>query len=422
MRILPLTNFSLCIAICLILGIYTFYSPVNLEETPPPSEFKKSKELPPNPFRLEQEKYEAIGSKGLEIKWIEPKLQLPDLHEAFVFYGKSGRPDSQEGKSLLRLTFKGREESRAFAEKTKLFLTYSEGRYDFSPGNQRTALWLEAKRQGDALSVAVFMLDDTQTLIKTPDNLHSFTLNAEEFNTPPRLDMEVGGIRVDGGYFMRQHGRLVGKDVFFEMHGGEEFSHAKERERIDFLLDEDRYTCFVKEGDLLVWREGKWKVVDAAESTVGCPLLFAKKMDDRCLLFEFWDVAGQAKLPLNLVRLKVHDPFPDVAQEFKFVGAKTWTQFIVECRGKRLILKSGDWLVLSGEQWLKITTAQEIDAYVNGTLAGPLFVLDRLEKQEGNQVLIGHMFNTTRTEVVDCQLKSFAKEPIKEKAEPLAES
>lgn len=129
--------------------------------------------------------------------------------------------------------------------------------------------------------------------------------------------------------------------------------------------------------------------------------------------FELWDVEGKARLPLTIFRAKLHEPMPDVVAEFKFIAAKTWAQYIIECRGKRLILKPSDWLVLTKEGWIRLTTAQDVDHFVMQKLQGPLFVVDKMHKKEGKQVLTGHIFNASRTDMKEVELTLNLNKPLK---------
>lgn len=414
MFIIPFINLIFVFIISLVLTCYAFFIPSHksIESSDRPEKIIKPATLPPSPFKFE--KQGELGSGPLELTWVTPKLELPDLRNDLIYYGKNGRPDFKEGKALMHISFKGCDESKTVCEKSKVYLTVVEGKYGFSPHNQITSLWLELSGNDDFLNATVWMIDENQTLVKTPENFHSFAVKAEEFKNTVRPETEVGGHRVDGGLLMRQHARFAGKDLFLERHGGPEFDFALNRERIDFTMDQNFYSIFIHEGDLIVWKEGEWILATKESDTTQLPLLVVKKIDERIITFEFWDKNGKGKIPLSLIRHKTHDPLPDVSKEFKFVGAKTWAQFIVECGSKRFVLKEGDWLVLTQSGWQKIGSPQDVDDYVSQKIQGPLFVLDKLVKQEGKQILMGHLFNSSRTEMQEVELKAFGKEKEKE--------
>ena len=119
---------------------------------------------------------------------------------------------------------------------------------------------------------------------------------------------------------------------------------------------------------------------------------------------ELWDVEGKNKCLLSLPRSKNYEPPIDLNQEFKLVGAKTWVECVIECRGKRFIVKEGDWLVLTCEGWHKIASEKEVDDYVEQKLLGPMFILDKITQKNNRTSLIGHLFSALRTTVVDVEL------------------
>ena len=122
------------------------------------------------------------------------------------------------------------------------------------------------------------------------------------------------------------------------------------------------------------------------------------------MTFDLWDPEGRGRIGLSLIRQREGMPLPDLSQQFKFVGAKTWAQFIVECNLKRMILKPGDWLVLTDKGWNRINSPDEVDDYVTCKTQGPLFVLDKMTKQNGKQVLVGHLFSANRTDMHEVEL------------------
>ena len=406
------------------------------------------KELPKSSFAESEDFFQGIEEGIFSLKWVPPQMQLPDLRQDLGFYGKNSRPDSLTGKASFHLTLRESGERALVRQGEKIYLVYQgnysprilkqstcakpsqsagvcaiwgeedkspnepkqgpQSSYGFSPGNQPTPLWLEVQSTSDqTLEVRVSMLDEKGVLVTSPSEWRSFHLQAHEFPKSQLMGWELGGYRVDTTLLVRQKARWVGGDLFLEMHGGDDFAYVFGKERIDFLDSTEPYSCFVSEGESLVWYAGRWRRPDTVENSQILPLLVVKKIDDKIMTFELWDTEGKGKNILNLIRAKDHAPKPSMAYEMKFVGAKTWAQFIVENRsGERMTLKLHDWLVLTSEGWAKLDTPEKIDAYVGHRLIGPLFVLDKMAKHNGHQVLVGHLFNTTRTEVQEVELTS----------------
>lgn len=436
-RWLPYLNLALVASIALFGGMI-FLFPSSEEPLILPSYSLQKGELPKNPFAQPEEAYREIGERAFALAWSPPEMQLPDLKGELVFYGMNLRPDIVEGQQCFHLALRGTDEVKTVREGEKIFLVYkgnysqnfleqrhlresstsfgnrplwgelplAKGGYEFSPGNQPTPLWVELKAfSPQSLQIRASMLDEKGALIRSPDELAAFTLQAQEFPKGQLSSWELGGCRVDTTLLVRQKARWIGPDRFLELHGGAEFEHALGKERIDFLEGELPYSCFVKANDRLVWKQSRWEEVQKGENTLGLPLLVVKKLDEKIMSFELWDSVGKGKTLLNLVRLRDHGGVPNISQEFKFVGAKTWAQFIVESRtGGRLNLKPHDWLVLTQEGWKKLDSTEEVDDYVEQRIVGPLFILDKLTKQNGRQVLVGHLFNTSRTEVEEVEL------------------
>jgi hypothetical protein len=128
-----------------------------------------------------------------------------------------------------------------------------------------------------------------------------------------------------------------------------------------------------------------------------------KKIDDRLMSFELWDAEGKNKITLNLLK-STEGWVPQNIQAFKFVGARTRTQFVFEINKERILLSPQDWLLLIDNNWKKLTTPEEIDAYVERKTIGPLFVFDGVEKKDDKQVMQGTLFNSTRTDTQSVEI------------------
>lgn len=151
-------------------------------------------------------------------------------------------------------------------------------------------------------------------------------------------------------------------------------------------------------GDGLIWDHEKWKVIKPGVDSLGYPLLIIKKIDDRLMQLELWDVDGQSKVMLNL--LKSNEPWmpQNVLQNFKFLGSRTRSQFVFEVNKERMLLSPKDWLVLTPNGWKKLNTPEEVDDYVNRKLLGILFVFDGIERKGDQQYLMGTLYNAARSE------------------------
>ena len=385
----------------------------------------KKIELPPNPFKLDETYYLSIGEGPINLKKTAPQCLLPDLRNELGYFGKNVRPDllietqgknERQGYFQIALKASGEKingESKTVSADQKIYLTYENG-YHFS--DQATALWIEVKGTLDEIKVNVFMQGEDNALITTPKEAHYFILKAQESKASAQFQSSIGEFKVDTALLMRQHARWQGRDLFLLMHGGDDFAFAASCERVDFQIAEHPFSCFLKEGDFVIWKDAVWRAPQKGEATLNYPLLAVKKIDENAMHFELWDVEGKSRLPLTLFKAKTHEPLPEPQAEFKFVAAKTWAQFIIDCRGKRMILRPNDWLVLTQAGWIRITSPTQVDDFVSQKLQGPLFVVDKMNKINGKQILQGHLFNSSRTCMQEVELDLNFKEH-KEKEE-----
>lgn len=363
--------------------------------------------LPKNSFELPPQAYESIECPLFGLEFCPLAMQLPDLRKHLIYYGKNGRPDAQTGDSALYFAFNGNKNPTSLNPNEKLYVTFDKKQnppqYVFSPQNNETPLWIEAETRSNDALVKVRIMTEDGKVIAEPSSHADFTLPQKEF-VRSGVVWEIGKWRVDGSLLARQKVRWFGPDRFLEKHGGKEYQDFIGRQRIDFGEPNEMYSIYVALGDALVWQDDRWNIVKPGESTLNKPLMVVKKIDDRIMTFELWDTSGKAKIPLNV--LKTHEaPIPfTIQQQFKFVGARTRSQFVFEINKERMLLSPQDWLVHTENGWKKLTTPEEIDDYVERKLHGTLFVFDGVVRKEDRQVLIGTLFNPSRTDTQEVEL------------------
>lgn len=371
-----------------------------------PTQTKRA--LPKCSFSMEKAAYDAIGKAGCDLKFASPGLQLPDLRNHLSYYGKNGRPDAQLNQPVMHFSFAGNSTPIAMLPGEKLYLYYDRSKnpaqYVFSSNNTPTPLWIEARAEDREAIVQVRMKNEQGEILQEPAAHAEIRLAEKEPNRVVGRVWELGKWRVDGSLLARQKARWMGQDRFFERHGGEEYKHLLGKQRVDFTDEEENYSVFVGMNDSLVWENGKWRVVQPGDKTLELPLMVLKKVDERVMNFELWDIGGKNKVTLNLI--KTNEPWmpQNVQDSFLFLGARTRSQYIFEVDDQRVLISPKDWLVQTKEGWIKLTTAQEIDDYVDRKLIGILFVFDGVTSKEGRQVLLGVMFSPSRTEMQEVEI------------------
>ena len=366
--------------------------------------------LPKLAFELSQEEYAKGSDSLLALQETPPSLELPDLRQQLIYYGKNGRPDVKAEESLMHFALSSNnKEIASISTGQKLYLVYNQNPvgYSFSPKNEKTSLWVECKPFEKEAEVHVCMENDKGESIQTPEKYAHFRVQEKEFIRLVAPIWEVGSFKVDGTLLARQRARWYGADLFLEQHGGEDFKDALGKQRIDFGDGEAIYSVFVSQGDCLIWDRDQWRTPSLEQGSVGYPLLVIKKLEDRLITFELWDIQGRGKVTLNL--LKSMEPWsfqnPLLLQNaFKFIGARTRKQCVFEINKARVSLSPSDWLLLTPKGWKKIATEQEIDDFVKRKLTGTLFVFDGISRKGDKQVMMGRLYSPSRNDRKEVEL------------------
>lgn len=368
--------------------------------------------LPKGAFEFDEEMYKKIGEPSLSLQQAPLALQLPDLRQQLVYYGKNGRPDAQEQNTLLHFTWgNGNKNVVSIPPKERGYLIFDRKstppRYAFSPNNEKTSLWIEAQPVDNEVEINVALENEKGERVVEPEAYAQFRLPEKEFIRFGGTTWELGSYRVDGTILARQRARWNGVDRFLENHGGAEYSNVEGRHRIDFGENDELYSVFVKIGDCLIWNQNRWVVVEPGKNSLGHPLLVIKKVDEKLMTLELWDVEGKGKITLNL--LKTVEPWSGnhtqlLQSAFKFVGARTRTQCVFEISGQRMNLKPSDWMLMTPKGWKKLSTEDEIDQFVKRKITGALFVFEGVSRKDERQMMKGTLYSPARNESVAIEI------------------
>lgn len=413
---------GICIMSLLVVALYLF---VFRTHTFSQGEIAQGKrDLPANAFAFSPSVYASLGSASLQLKVSPPRLHLPDLRPHLIYYGKNGRPDAGFERTELHFALQGGKALVAVTPDEPIYLVYdkkivSPCKYTFSPNNQETLVWFTATAENTEARVSLSMRDQEGNVLSEIDGHGSFVLPEKELvRTAQSGVWELGTFRVDGTLLARQKARWVGVDRFLELHGGDEFAKVSGKHRIDFGQDENTYSVYVKTGDCLVWEDEHWMEKDPGKDTLQKPLLHVKKIEDRVMMLELWDVAGKGKVAMNLIRTPEHFSPDTVMRDFRFLGARTKTQVVFQIQDSRMIVRPNDWLLLTDEGWKKIKTAEDVDAYVSRKIIGPLFIFEDVAKKEEGHVMIGTLYNANRTEMQPIEVAVFSQNAHEEATAP----
>ncbi|WP_348663354.1 hypothetical protein [Chlamydia vaughanii] len=344
---------------------------------------------------------QGISSGIWSLDFPELRERLPDLRQEVVFLGSNKRPDAFGGKFFLELA--SSKDRCAASANEKIYLQASpssEGTlFTFSPGGKPTDLWLECRPSSveNRVEVRVRLIGVNREIVTSPKEREVLYLTA------PAKGLEVweiGGVRVDASFPVKQKIRRIGSDKFLLMHGGADYADKAGKERVDFVaLSGENYSRYLAVGDILLWDGNRWQTCGEFQGeSARASLLEVKKIDDKMMVIELWNVGGTSRQSMSLVKSASSSiEIAEIVKEFEFVGMRSWSRPIVQAGGQRMILSPDDWIVYAGESWEKIVRKEQLEDYLSGKTQGPLLVFDKIEKDSRGFVLRGHVFNAQRT-------------------------
>ena len=317
----------------------------------------------------------AIGTGPLRLKGSGASPMLITLTSQLAMLGKSHRPESNNSSVLLGLTGSSKQRQVRVGESLYLKVDERTKAMEFSESPQEVILRPQAI---DAESVT---FDIEPCALFPRETLRIFTLKKQ------------GSLQAPEGFppvLALQDSLFWGPDLLIEQYGGEEFGRLKGHAKLELFEGKESYFLYVKEGELLTWKEGRWQQEEIAEK--GDAFARVNVYSHQLIELEVWDETGFAS---RAVRLKpAWGPRPGAIQAvLTEVHRRSNSEVTAAFGKKRMILKEGDWVLNGKHGWRKIRSLHGIDACLSHDLRGELFIFDRIE---GDQ-LIGNLFDEMRT-------------------------
>jgi hypothetical protein len=190
-------------------------------------------------------------------------------------------------------------------------------------------------------------------------------------------------------------GKLFPFDALLQQYGGRELSPLATRTVLEIDSHAMSYAFPVQEGDFLSYEKGEWHPRPLSQLPRSAPLARIVSCTSEGAQVDVWDERGISPLHLTLaLSAPPRVPFGEDCQPTS-ARLRTGTQVSCALGKRRVILKTGDWILKTASGWRHLRGAEEVKLYLNRRLKGELFIIDGIDKS----VLRGHLIDATRTVV-----------------------
>ncbi len=378
-----------CVLACSIVGLFLvffFYSSEKIRFTMEKvgSQAKRTKTHFP---------YESIGGGGLALHSRHALGWVSRLANELALIAYNSRPDVEAPDAKILISLKHGKEQLTLSNGRRLYLKESERGRGLLSSDDQTGLWVKP-----------ILLENGAILVEAGRRLGEGEENgqfivASQGGVPSCYNSNHQPFAVE-----LKTARCFSQDLLIQKYGGREYSSLKDKRALYLSKGTTAYACFVSAGDYLMYDQGEWCVSSYESLKSERPIAYVKAMSSRAIEVEAWDETGFYPLHFkveveSIGRLQQN---PEVMPTR--IRLRNSSQVSCALGKRRVILREGDWLLKTSTGWRNLRRSDEIELYLNHRVKGELFIFDAIEKEQGQLVVKGHLFDETRTQVLSVTL------------------
>jgi hypothetical protein len=350
---------------------------------------------------IESESYTFIPLKGSEkkeplefpislgMKEDLPVLPVPRIQEELLFSFDPPRPEETDDRECLMIRVRKGSEYKKVRLPCRLDLEFSGDRLKFS--DRKSLLWLDLSRTSQGQIQAKWFVELPSEQVESSGG---FICKVEE---SPILG--VAELQRRTAFKKLAEAKWLGKDLL---------QKDKEEERIEIdpncYLDLDRHHW-------LVYQDEKWKI--SSSPLKGTVIARIENSSSGGLVLEGWDSEGHVRICLPA---SLHAPAKLKGEEL-FGSLRIRSERQISCLLEKqcMVLKAGDWVLKNSGRWKILRKKEERDAFLHGKLVGDLFIFDQIAQKQGQKIMQGRLYNSSRTQVVQLEVTAQSSRAAKEK-------
>ena len=370
----------LFIALCLMGAILSYYnSPIEI--------FQKKE--------IQALKKEAVALKISDMAFSSPDVfssdeSFPDFSTKLKVFLHEPRPDSEIKDNTLEVSLFSDNKSRKISSHEKLYLTYDNG-YKFS--DSPTSCWLDIDYTPPDIAKisACASFNDPNNNLSTTEKFFEITASEKELK-----DLEM---KEDEGFLSLKNAIFLGPDLFLDL-----CEKDKETPRLNRLIFPSNQIFFVKKGDFLIFKEGKWQVPENID-TKDYSLSRITSINQGILEIDYWKKGEIGRIKIKLIKpsqgnaLHINDDF------ISDLSIRTKKQVSCKIQGQRMVINEKDFLYKKGGIWKK-GSLSELE---NKEDLSEFFLFEKLELTPAVKNFIGYVFNQDKTQMVKVEKKIVKK-------------
>lgn len=349
--------------------------------------------------------YESIGGGGLALHPRHALGWVSRLANELALVAYNSRPDIDTKDAKILISLKNGREQLTLSNGRNLYLKESDQGKGLLSSESPTGLWVKP-----------ILLDNGSVLIDAGRKLVSKD-GTEGEEKGQFIVSSQGGVPSCYNPTHQQFAKALkgarsfSQDLLIQKYGGREYSSWKDKVVLHLATGTNTYACFVSPGDYLIYEEGEWRISSYENLKRDHPIAYIRAASGRSIEVEAWDETGFYPLHFKVdveggARLQ-HKPETMPSK----IRLRSGSQVSCALGKRRVILREGDWLLKTSTGWRNLRRSEEIEMYLNHRIKGELFIFDAIEKEQGQFVMKGHLFDETRTQALPLTLSIDAEKP-----------
>ena len=191
--------------------------------------------------------------------------------------------------------------------------------------------------------------------------------------------------------------KVYDSDVFISTFVSDDSEYPQTTMKFSFLDKQGNPYVVYNHHDLFGYVDGQWCTMKKSRSD--CPMMIIEKNNRGGVDYTLWEPWTYSSINKKTSFSKEKYRFSQLSKKIALNGMRSKDEANIKIDGHDFKVKEQSWIMFNGDEWIKLNTSEQLDAFITGKQIGELIVVDKVYRNAGTWAVDLSLFSPLRSQV-----------------------